>query len=64
MKRTNDNQYRRYAAGAGPVIDVGSRKSELADKVPGVAYGGVGLILRVARAAGLVEAIAMVETTA
>ena len=57
LKRTNDHKYRRYAEGAGPVIHVGSLKYELADKVRGVAYGGVGLMLRVAREAGLVEAI-------
>lgn len=39
------------------MIHVGSLKYELADKVRGVAYGGVGLMLRVAREAGLVEAI-------
>ena len=57
LKRTNDHKYRRYAEGAGPVIHVGSLKYEWADKVRGVAYGGVGLMLRVAREAGLVEAI-------
>lgn len=56
-KRTNADKYRRYAEGAGPVIRVGSLKYELADKARGVAYGGVGLMLQVARAAGLVEAI-------
>src|SRR5712691_7145429 len=57
LKRTNDNKYRRYAAGAGPVIDVGAVKYELADKARGIANGGVGLMLRVAREVGLVEAI-------
>ncbi|HLQ43234.1 MAG TPA: transposase [Planctomycetaceae bacterium] len=57
LKRTNDDKYRRYAAGAGPVIDVGAVKDEWADKARGMANGGVGLMLRVAREAGLVEAI-------
>lgn len=57
LKKTNDNKYRRFAEGAGPVIDVGSVKYELADKVRGVANGGVGLMLRVAREVGLVEAL-------
>ncbi len=57
LKRTNDDKYRRSAAGAGPVIDVGAVKYELADKARGIANGGVGLMLRVAREAGLVPAI-------
>ena len=57
LKQTNDNKYRRFAEGAGPVIDVEAVKYELADKVRGVANGGVGLMLRVAREVGLVEAI-------
>ena len=46
VKKTNDNKYRRFAEGAGPVIDVGAVQYELADKVRGVANGGVGLMLR------------------
>jgi hypothetical protein len=57
LKNTNDNKYRQYAEGAGPVIDVGAVKYELADKARGIANGGVGLMLRVAREVGLVEAI-------
>ena len=57
LKRTNDDKYRRYAEGAGPVMNVGQVKYELADKGRGMASGGVGLMLRVAREAGLVEAI-------
>jgi DDE family transposase len=57
LKKTNDNKYRRYAEGAGPVIDVGAVKYELADKARGITNGGVGLMLRVAREVGLVEAI-------
>src|SRR5712691_11366613 len=40
LKRTNDDKYRRSAAGAGPVIDVGAVKYELADKARGIANGG------------------------
>ena len=57
LKKTNDNKYRRYAEGAGPVINPGGIKYELADKARGIANGGVGLMLRVAREVGLVEAI-------
>ena len=60
MKRLEWSQrtkYRRYAEEAGPVIDVGAVKYELADKARGIANGGVGLMLRVAREVGLVEAI-------
>ena len=57
VKKTNDNKYRRFAEGTGPVIDVGAVKYEFADKVRGAANGGVGLMLRVAREVGLVEAL-------
>ena len=57
VKKTNDNKYRRFAEGTGPVIDVVAVQYELPDKVRGVANGGVGLMLRVAREVGLVEAL-------
>ena len=45
MKKTNDNKYRRFAEGTGPVIDVGAVQYELADKVRGVANRMVSDVL-------------------
>lgn len=41
LKKTNDNKYRRFAEGAGPVINVDPVKYELADKVRGEWRRGV-----------------------
>jgi DDE family transposase len=57
LERSQRTKYRRCAEGAGPVINPGGIKYELADKARGIANGGVGLMLRVAREVGLVEAI-------
>jgi Transposase DDE domain group 1 len=57
LGEANRNKYQRAESGAGPVIDPPGVKYELANKVRGIAYGGVGLMLKVAREVGLVEAI-------
>jgi hypothetical protein len=41
----------------GPVLNPSGVKYELADKTRGIAYGGVGLMIKLAREVGLVEAI-------
>ena len=53
----NRDKYQRAAEEAGPVLDPPGVKYELADKARGIAYGGVGLMLKVAHEVGLVEAI-------
>jgi len=57
LARANQEKYRRFAEGAGPVLNPPSVKYELADKTRGIAYGGVGLAVKLAREVGLVEAI-------
>lgn len=53
----NREKYQRFAAGKGPVIDPAGVKYELADKVRGISYGGVGLMIKLAHEVGLVKAI-------
>ena len=50
-------KYERWASGAGPVIGASGVRYELANKARGIAYGGVGLMLKLAQEVGLVEAI-------
>ncbi len=57
LARANQEKYDRCAEEAGPVFDPAGVKYELAEKTRGIAYGGVGLMLKVAREVGLVEAI-------
>lgn len=57
LKQANRQKYERSAAQAGPVLDPPGVKYELADKARGVAYGGAGLMLKLAREVGLVTAI-------
>jgi hypothetical protein len=57
LARANREKYERSAAGAGPVLNPAGVKYELADKARGIAYGGVGLMLKLAREVGLVAAI-------
>jgi hypothetical protein len=57
LGRANRDKYQRSAAGAGPVLDPPGVKYELADKARGMGYGGVGLMLKLAREVGLVAAI-------
>jgi hypothetical protein len=57
LAAANRERYQRGAAGEGPVIDPPGVKYELADKTRGIAYGGVGLMVKLAREVGLVEEI-------
>jgi hypothetical protein len=57
LARANREKYERSAAGAGPVLNPAGVKYELADKARGIAYGGVGLMLKLAQEVGLVAAI-------
>jgi hypothetical protein len=57
LAQANVDKYQRFADGAGPVLDPPGVKYELADKVRGIGYGGVGLMLKLAREVGLVEEI-------
>lgn len=57
LAQANLDKYRRCADGAGPVLNPPGVKYELADKARGIAYGGVGLMWKLAREVGLVEAI-------
>ena len=53
----NRNKYQRAFECAGPVLDPPGVRYELANKVRGIAYGGVGLMVKIAQEVGLVEAI-------
>ena len=57
LERANQNKYRRCALEAGPVLNPPGVKYELADKTQAISYGGVGLMIKLAREVGLVEAI-------
>lgn len=57
LDQANRDKYRRCADGAGPVLNPPRVKYELADQARGIAYGGVGLMWKLAREVGLVEAI-------
>lgn len=57
LAEANRNKYERAQADAGPVLDPPGVKYELAQKARGIAYGGVGLMLKLAQEVGLVEAI-------
>jgi Transposase DDE domain group 1 len=57
LARANRDKYERSAAQAGPVFEAPGVKYELAHKARGIAYGGVGLMVKLAQEVGLVEAI-------
>ncbi len=57
LKKANQDKYERFAKGAGPVLNLPSVKYELADKARGIGYGGVGVMMKLAKEVGLVEAI-------
>lgn len=57
LAEANRNKYERAAREAGPVISPPAVKYELAEKARGIAYGGVGLLVKLAQEVGLVEAI-------
>lgn len=57
LAKANVDKYRRCAEDAPPVLNPPGVKYELADKVRGFSYGGVGLMFKLAKDVGLVEAI-------
>lgn len=57
LAQANVDKYERWARGAGPVLEPPGVKYELADKARGIAYGGVGVMLKLAREVGLVREI-------
>ena len=57
LAQANVDKYERWARGAGPVLDPPGVTYELADKARGITYGGVGLMLKLAREVGLVQEI-------
>ena len=50
-------RFERMMSGAPPVLSSAGLKYELADKTQAIVYGGVPLMLRVARESGLIDAI-------
>jgi hypothetical protein len=57
LAKANLEKYKRCGEGAGPVLSPPGVKYELAEKARGIAYGGVGLMWKLAQQVGLVEAI-------
>ncbi|MEK7717491.1 MAG: IS1380 family transposase [Pseudomonadota bacterium] len=57
LERANELKYRRAQQREGTVLDTAGLKFELGDKARGVGYGGVPLLVRLAREVGLVDAI-------
>ena len=57
LQVARDSRHVRAMSGAPPVFSTAGLKYELADKTQAIVYGGVPLMLRVARESGLVEAI-------
>ena len=54
LQRTNEEKYRRLAEDAGCVMGSDKTKYELAEKVRGIVYGGIGMLHRLAKEVGLV----------
>ena len=57
LQVAREGRFVRMMSGAPPVLSTAGLKYELADKAQALVYGGVPLMLRVARESGLVEAI-------
>jgi hypothetical protein len=57
LQVSRDMRFVRMMSGAPPMLSSTGLKYELADKTQAIAYGGVPLMLRVARESGLVDAI-------
>jgi hypothetical protein len=57
LAKANLDKYQRCGDGAGPVLDPPGVKYELADKTRAISYGGVGLMMTLARQVGLVDQI-------
>lgn len=57
LQAARDSRFVRMMSGAPPVLSSAGLRYELADKTQAIVYGGVPLMLRVARESGLMEAI-------
>ena len=57
LQVARERRFVRMVSGAPPVLSTAGMKYELADKAQAIVYGGVPLMLRVARESGLVDAI-------
>ena len=57
LQVARDARFERMMSGAPPVLSSVGLKYELADKTQAIVYGGVPLMLRVARESGLIDAI-------
>ena len=57
LQAARDTRFVRMAAGAPAVLSSTGLKYELAQKTQAIVYGGVPLMLRVARESGLIDAI-------
>jgi hypothetical protein len=57
LQVARDARFERMMSGAPPVLSSAGLKYELADKTQAIVYGGVPLMLRVARESGLIDAI-------
>ena len=56
LQVARDSRFERMMSGAPPVLSSVGLKYELADKTQAIVYGGVPLMLRVARESGLIDA--------
>ena len=57
LQAARDSRFVRMASGAPAVLSSTGLKYELAEKTQAIVYGGVPLMLRVARESGLIDAI-------
>ena len=57
LQVARDGRFARMMSGAPAVLGTTGLKYELADKTQAIVYGGVPLMLRVARESGLIDAI-------
>ena len=57
LQAARDGRFARMMSGAPAVLSTAGLKYELADKTQAIVYGGVPLMLRVARESGLIDAI-------
>lgn len=57
LAKANRTKYQKSAVGASPELAEGGLKYELSDKVQGISYGGIPLIITLAQKLGLSDAI-------
>ena len=57
LKKANETKYRKSVADAGPELSLSGLKYELSDKVQGIVYGGIPLMVSLAQKLGLTQAI-------